>query len=240
VLVRDGNGLWRTARSGRGHTPAFAEDYANLADGLLAAYAALGRADDLQLALALVERLIADFWDDDSGTLFDTGAEHDRVVARPRSLLDNATPSASAVAADVLLRLSLLTGEADHDRRARRILRAVEPALARQPSAFGRMLSAADRALSEPIDAVIAGDPETAAAAALRQAVAQPYAPDLIIAPLAPGSPLAGWPLFRDKLGRDGAAIAYVCRGHACEAPTGDPTVAADQVAELGVSRAGS
>jgi uncharacterized protein YyaL (SSP411 family) len=240
VLVRDGTGLWRTARSGRAHTPGFAEDYANLADGLLAAYAALGGADDLQLALALVDRLIADFWDDASGTFFDASAEHDRAVTRPRSLLDNATPSANAVAADVLLRLSLITGEADYDRRARSILRAVEPALARQPSAFGRMLAAADRALSEPMDAVIAGDPDAPDAAALRRAVAQPYAPDLVIAPLAPESPLADWPLFRDKAARDGAATAYVCRGYACDAPTSDPTIAADQVAKLGVSRAGN
>jgi uncharacterized protein YyaL (SSP411 family) len=240
VLVRDGNGLWRTARDGRAHTPGFAEDYANVVDGLLASYAALGSADDARLAVALVDRLIADFWDDASGTLFDASAEHDRPVARPRSLLDNATPSANSVAADVLQRLALLTGEADYDRRARSILRAVEPALARQPSAFGRMLSAADRALSEQVDAVIAGDPVGTDARALRQAVSRPYAPDLVIAPFGPGSGLHDWPLFRDKLPRDDAATAYVCRGYACDAPTGDPRVAAEQVARLAVSRAGS
>ena len=240
VLVRDGSGLWRTARDGRAHTPGFAEDYANVADGLVASYAALGASDDLRLAIALVDRLIADFWDETSGTLFDSSAEHDRPVARPRSLLDSATPSSNAVAADVLQRLALLTGEADYDRRARSILRAVEPALARQPSAFGRMLSAADRALSEQVDAVIAGDPDGTDAQALRRAVSRPYAPDLVIAPFVPGSGLDDWPLFRDKLPRDDGATAYVCRGYACDAPTGDPQVAAEQVARLALSRAGS
>ena len=103
-------------------------------------------------------------------------------MARPRSIVDSATPSANAVAADVLLRLALLTGEADYDRRARSILRAVAPALDRQPSAFGRMLSAVDRSLSAPIDAVVAGDPTDEATAELRRAVAGPYAPDLVIA----------------------------------------------------------
>jgi uncharacterized protein len=240
VLLRDGDRLWRTARAGRAHTPGFAEDYANVADGLLAAHAALGRDEDLLLAVKLADRLIADFWDDESGTLFDASAEHDLAVARPRSLLDNATPSANAVAADVLLRLALLTGEADYDRRARSILRAVEPALARQPSAFGRMLCSADRALSEPTDVVIAGDPAAADAVALRLAVAGPYAPDLVIAPLSPGSELATWPLFQEKGLRDGAATAYVCRGYACDAPTSDPSVAAEQAAKLAVSPAGS
>jgi uncharacterized protein len=239
-LLRDGDRLWRTARAGRSHTPGFAEDYANVADGLLAAYAALGDTEDLQLAVRLVDRLLADFWDDASGTLFDTAVEHDQVVARPQSLLDNATPSANAVAADVLLRLALLTGEADYDRRARSILRAVAPAFERQPSAFGRMLSATDRALSPLLDAVIAGDPGEAAAVELRQSVARPYAPDLVIAPLAPDATTAAWPLFDGKVARDRAPTAYVCRGYACDAPTTDPAVAAEQVARLTVSPPGS
>ncbi|HYN62993.1 MAG TPA: thioredoxin domain-containing protein [Candidatus Limnocylindrales bacterium] len=239
-LLRDDDRLWRTARAGRSHTAGFAEDYANVADGLLAAYASLGDAADLQLAVRLVDRLLADFWDDASGTLFDTASEHDQAVARPQSLLDNATPSANAVAGDVLLRLALLTGEADYDRRARSILRAVAPTFERQPSAFGRMLSAADRALSPPLDAVIAGESGDPTAAELRRAVARPYAPNLVIAPLAPDAPTAAWPLFEGKVARDGAPTAYVCRGHTCDAPTSDPTVAAEQVARLAVSPAES
>jgi uncharacterized protein YyaL (SSP411 family) len=235
---RDDDRLWRTARDGKAHTPGFAEDYANLADGLLAAHAVSGEADDLSLAARLMNRLVADFWDDASGTLFDTAEEHDRAVARPRSILDSATPSANAVAADVLPRLALLSGEADHDRRARSILRAVTPALDRQPSAFGRMLSAADRSLSSPIDAVIAGDPADQGAVALRRAVAGPYAPDLVIA--GGDGRATEWPLFEGKVARDGMATAYVCRGYACEAPTGDPQEAAAQVARIALSPAGS
>ena len=232
-LLRDGDRLWRTARDGAAHTPGFAEDYANVADGMLAAYAALGRAEHLELATALMERAVAEFWDEASGTLFDTGPEHDRTVARPRSLLDGAVPSANAVAADVLLRLGLLLGEPDYDRRARSILRAVAPALDRQPTGFGRMLSATDRALGEPLDAVVAGEPGDERALALRRAVARPYAPDLVIAPLASGSRLEPLPLFAGKGMRDGLAVAYVCRSYACDEPTSDPDRAATQVAGL-------
>ena len=239
-LLRESDRVWRTARDGRAHTPGFAEDYANLADGLLAAHAAVGEADDLALAVRLMDRLIADFWDEASGTLFDTAEEHDRAVTRPRSIVDSATPSANAVAADVLLRLALLTGEPDYDRRARSILRAVAPALDRQPSAFGRMLSAVDRSFSAPIDAVIAGDPTDEATAALRHVVAGPYAPDLVIAHAPSDGSMAGWPLFEGKVPRDGMATAYVCRGYACEAPTRDPHEAAAQVARLALSPAGS
>ncbi|MDP9251062.1 MAG: thioredoxin domain-containing protein [Chloroflexota bacterium] len=236
-LLRDGDRLWRTARDGVAHTPAFAEDYANVADGLLAAYAAGGDPADLQLAESLIGRVVADFWDDESGTLFDTGPEHDAVVARARSLTDGATPGANSVAADVLLRLAVLTGEADHDRRARRILAAAAPALDRQPSSFGRMLSAADRALGETIDVVIAGEPDDPRAVVLRREAARPYAPDLIIAPLPVGDPLGERPLFVAKEARAGQPTAYVCRGYSCDSPTADPVEVARQLATMTATR---
>jgi uncharacterized protein YyaL (SSP411 family) len=152
-------------------------------------------------------------------------------VARPRSLIDGATPSANSVAADVLLRLALLTGQPDHDRRARSILRAAGLALERHPVQFGRMLAAADRALGEPIDAVIVG--EEPGALALRRAAAAPYQPDLVIAQLSSHDDTAGWPLFEGKTARDDIATAFVCRGYACEEPTQDPDRVRVQVAGL-------
>ena len=238
-LVRDDGRLWRTARDGVAHTPAFCEDYAQVADGLLAAYAALGDPAHLELAVALMNRCVADFWDDAGGTFFDTSDEHDRTVARPRAVVDGATPSANSVAADVLLRLALLTGEPGHDRRARSILRAAAPALDRHPAQFGRMLAAADRSLGEPIDAVVAGEADDPLATALRRAAAASYAPDLVIAPLPAGSAIATWPLFEGKTARDGVPTAFVCRGYACDEPTGDPELVVAQVAALLPAKAG-
>ena len=233
-LLRDGDRAWRTSRAGRSHTPGFAEDHLALADGLLVAHAALGSARALALALALARSAVRDFWDDEAGTFLDTSDEHDRTVVRPRGLVDNATPSANALGADVLQRLALLTGEADLDRRARSIVRAVQPALERQPSAFGRMLAAADRAMGEPIDVVVAASaPEDEAAMALRRAAAEPFVPDLVLASVVPGDPHAGWPLFADKLPRDGSAVAYACRGYACDAPTSEASELRAQVAGL-------
>ena len=232
-LLRDADRLWRTSRDGRSHTPAFCEDYANVADGLLAAYAALGDGSLLDLAQRLMDRAGRDFWDEASGTFADTGPEHEGMIIRPRSVIDSAVPSANSVAADVLLRLALLSGNADAARRAQSILRAVAPALERQPSAFGRMLSTADRALNQPLDAVVAGEAASDEALALRRAAVGPYAPDLVIAPLAPGDPHADWPLFAGKLARGGRATAYVCRGYACDEPTDDPALVVEQVVRL-------
>ncbi|HJP70609.1 MAG TPA: thioredoxin domain-containing protein [Candidatus Limnocylindria bacterium] len=233
-LVREGDRLWRTARSGRAHTPGFAEDYFAVADGLLVAHAALGESGPLLLARSLVDTAVRDFWDDEAGTFVDTSAEHDRTVAQPRGLIDNATPSANSMAADVLQRLALLTGDEDLDRRARSILRAVAPALDRQPSAFGRMLSAADRMLGEQIDVVVASGGAEDPGRALREAASAPYVPNLVLTSVASGDPQAGWPLYEGKTARDEAATAYACRGYACHEPTGDPARLAAQVTTLG------
>ncbi len=236
VLVRDGDRLWRTARDGRGRTPAFCEDAMAVADGLLTAHGALGTAEPLRLARALVDRAVGDFWDEAGGTFVDTSDEHDRTVAQPRGLVDNATPSANSLAADVLLRMGLLTGEADDARRAASILRTVGPALDRQPSAFGRMLCSADRALAEQIDVVVAADaPADDRAVALRQAAVAPYVPDLVLAGLASGDAHARWPLFEAKVAVEGNPTAYACRGYACDAPTDDPEQLRGQVASLAV-----
>ncbi|MGH2380496.1 MAG: thioredoxin domain-containing protein [Candidatus Limnocylindria bacterium] len=229
-LVRDGDRLWRTARDGRAHTPAFCEDYLALADGLLTAHAAIGEASPLLLARRLVETAMRDFWDAAAGTFVDTSAEHDRTVAQPRGLIDNATPSANSIGADVLQRLSLLTGEEEMARRAQSILRAVAPAMERQPSAFGRMLCAADRLLGEQIDVVVAGDPDSDDAHALREAAAAPFVPDLVLTGIADDDPQASWPLFVGKAARDGRVTAYACRGYTCDEPTRDPSRLADQV----------
>jgi len=155
-------------------------------------------------------------------------------VARPRGLVDNATPSANSIGADVLQRLALLTGDEELDRRARSILRAVAPALERQPSAFGRMLCAADRRLSEAIDVVVAAPAaDDPGARGLREAAAAPFAPNLVLTAVAPGDLHAGWPLYAGKQPRDGHATAYACRGYACDEPTTDAARLDEQVRAL-------
>ncbi len=236
-LVRDGDRLWRTSRAGRSHTPGVAADYDAVADGLLAAHAALGDATMLARAAALVDTAVTEFWDPASGTFTDTSAEHDRTVATPRGMFDNPTPSANAMAADVLSRLGMLRGDEDHDRMARSVVRAVAPALDRQPSGLGRMLCVADRLLGEQLDVVVAGTADDEAAVALRQAAAAPYAPDVVIASVAPGDGHADWPLFAGKVAAGGAATAYACRGYACDEPTSDPDRLAEQVRNLAAPR---
>ena len=86
----------------------FLEDYANLAEGLLALYQATFDPRWYQAARDLVDTSIALFWVAGEG-FYDTAADAERLIARPRDLSDNATPSGNGMMATVLLRLSGLS-----------------------------------------------------------------------------------------------------------------------------------
>ena len=51
------------------------------------------------------------FWDDEHGGVFTTGHDAEALIARPKDLMDNATPGANGLAAVGLLRLAALTGD---------------------------------------------------------------------------------------------------------------------------------
>ena len=60
-----------------------------------------------------------------------------------------------------------------------------------------------------------------------------PYAPDLVLTAVQPGSPHADWPLHAGKEPRQGRATAYACRGYRCDAPTDDAATLTAQVGAL-------
>ena len=48
------------------------------------------------------------FWDDADGGFFDTGRDHEALIARPKSVFDNAIPAGNSVAVSVLQRLAVI------------------------------------------------------------------------------------------------------------------------------------
>lgn len=96
------------------------EDYAFYLWGLLELYAANFSARILREAVALADRMIADFWDEEKGGFFDTAHGAERLIARAKNVYDGAIPSGNAVAALVLTRLGKLTGRQNYREIAQR------------------------------------------------------------------------------------------------------------------------
>jgi uncharacterized protein YyaL (SSP411 family) len=226
-LRTPGGRLVRSWREGRTGPKAFADDHAMLAEGLLTLYETTFDQRFFVVARQLADELIRLFADPEHGGFFQTGSDAERLVVRAKDLFDNAVPSANSVAADVLLRLALLTGEASYGEAGESALRLVRPLLARSPGGFGHALTAVDFLLSEPREVAIVGDPSSPDTRALVDVVRARFRPHLGVAVGAPGQDTRV-PLMEHRTAVEGAATAYVCRGFVCDRPVTAPSDLAD------------
>ena len=200
----------------------YLEDYADLIDGLIATYQASFEPRFLRAAFDLADDMLRLFWDDAIEGFFDTGSDHEALIARPRDLYDNATPSGTSVAAAVLLRLAVLAASPDYERRAVACLRAVAPAVERAPTAFGNLLTALDFNLARAQELALIWPKAPADAAPLLGVVRGAYLPNLLLVGAQAGEGDGLTPLLADRPALDGRATAYVCERFVCQAPTTD------------------
>ena len=213
--------LRHSYKDGRARINGFLEDYAYYVDGLVALYQATFERRWLDEARTLADQMVDLFADEEGGGFFDTSRDHEALISRPKDLYDSATPAANSVAADALLRLALLTGEASYERRATRSLEAISSAAARAPQAFGRWLCAIDFVLGEPVEIAFVGDPADAGTRRLLDTVWRQFLPNKVVALRRPDEP-SGLALLEQREMVGGKPTAYVCRNYACQAPTTD------------------
>jgi uncharacterized protein YyaL (SSP411 family) len=215
--------LRRTSRGGVvGHAMAVAEDYGDLAEGLLVLHQATGEARWLTAAGELLDVALARFADGNGG-FFDTADDAETLVQRPRDPTDNAAPSGASALANALLGYAALTGSPDHRVAAEAALGVAGALGERAPRFVGWALAAAEGLVAGPVQIAVVGDDEQLARAAWVHrppgAVVVCGEPDQQGVPLLAGRPLV-----------DGRPAAYVCRGMVCDLPV---TTREDLLAQL-------
>jgi uncharacterized protein YyaL (SSP411 family) len=225
--------LLRTWRAGTAKLKGYLEDYSMLIDGLLAVYAATFEPRFLKSAIELTDEMFEFFWDDDIQRFFDTGSDHEALITRPREIYDNATPSGTAVAIDVLLRLAALTGNEAYERRGVAGLNNLAAVMEQAPTAAGRALCALDFDMARRIELAIVWPNDVAEAKPLLDIVRRPYNPNLVLAGAKAGEADDLSPLLQDRPAIDGKVTAYVCEHFTCQAPTTDPAELDRQLQEL-------
>ena len=215
-LWRDGR-LLATSKDGRGHLPAYLDDYAFLADALLELLQTRWRTSDLVFAQELIAVLLSRFEDAHGGGFFFTADDHEKLIHRSKSFSDDALPSGNAVAAAVLGRIGFLVGNLAYLDAAERTFKAAWSSLQQYPQGHMAMLNALEERLSAPQIVIVRGD--AGAATQWSRQLQALYAPQRMIFAIPDGEQLP--PALAEKAAR-GAPVAYLCRGMTCSAPLTD------------------
>ncbi|MEV5747698.1 thioredoxin domain-containing protein [Actinoallomurus sp. NPDC052308] len=219
---RDGR-LLRTSRAGSPGTNAgVLEDYADLAEGLIALYGVTGDAGHARFAGELLDVVLERF-PDGRGGFYDTADDAERLWKRPQDPTDNATPSGRFAAAGALLSYAALTGSARHREAALAALGPVTPMAQRHARFAGWGLAVTEAALAGPLEIAVAGPAEDPRTRDLHRAALLSPLPAVV----AVG---AGVPLLEGRAPVDGRPAAYVCRDFTCRLPVTEVGALQEQI----------
>ncbi len=152
-MLRDGQ-LLRTYRAGQAKTPGYLDDYVYFIEALLELHQATDQPRWLTAARSLADRLLADFQDREAGGFFFTSNDHEDLMVRSKHLAGGGNlPGPNGVAAQVLIELGELTGQAVYRDAAEQTLTALTGLMAQQPYAAEHLLIATSRLLETATDA---------------------------------------------------------------------------------------
>ena len=227
-MVRDGR-VMRSHKEGVTRIGGFLEDHAAVALGFLAVYEMTFDEQWIERARQVADAMIEWFWDDQTGAFFDTARDAEQLITRPRDVTDNATPSGTSLAVELLLHLAELQQDADYRRRAAFTLESMTEPMTRFPTAFGHLLGCTDMEVNGAIEVALVGKTSSAKFKALERAVAEQYVPSLVLAGGEAGG-VALVKLLEDRPLVDGQPTAYVCRSYSCDRPVTEPAALSEQL----------
>jgi uncharacterized protein YyaL (SSP411 family) len=207
--------LLASYKDGRAHLNAYLDDYAFLLDAGLELLQARWRAGDLNFLIELTETLLDHFEDKTGGGFFFTSDDHERLIHRPKPASDEAIPAGNGVAAQALLRLGHLLGATHYLDAAHNTLAVLYRDIERYPSMHNSLLVAVEEYLYPTQTIVIRGNTETLPVWQAR--CIQYYAPRRLVMAIPEHAKELPGVLAQRTMKND--VTAYLCAGHACEAP---------------------
>ncbi len=226
--LRAKNGrLLKRYRKGDAGLPAHLNDYAFVVWGFLELYEASFKTIYLQEAIRLNNQMIKRFWDHQSGGLFMTADDGEKLLIRNKAIYDGAIPSGNSVAVLNLLRLGHITGNQDYLQKAGSIGKAFSGSVNRYPQGHAHLMVALEYALHPNYEVVIAGKPGAKDTRAMLAALRQRFLPGKVVV-LRPADTRAAAEIIRMApytqfmVPKDGKATAYVCTDFVCKLPTTD------------------
>ena len=225
-LKDDRGRLLHRFRDGEAAIAGMLEDVAFLTFGLIELYEASRKPAYLEQALALTRESLVHFWDHEHGGFFTSADDGEQLLVRQKEVLDGAIPSGNSMALLNLLKLSLLTGDADLESAADQLARAFAGTVRQLPAGCTFLLCGLDLALGPANEVVIVGQEKAADAREMLNVLDTTYLPRTVhlLKTGDTSDELFSLAAFtRDLHMQNEQATAYVCRGQRCERPVTDP-----------------
>jgi hypothetical protein len=232
-MVKDGR-LQRTWLAGEAGIPAFLEDHAFLAAGLLDLHEATFEPRWLEAAVDLCERQERLFGDA-AGAWFQSAGDHDRLLAREKPTHDGAEPSGASVAVLNALRLHAFTADEAWWRVAAGALRHYAGALQAQPTSLAELLLAVDFATDSAREVVIVWPDGTPPPEPFLAVLRRTFLPNRALSGGAESDLARVGRTATVAAGKAAARgpTAYVCERGACRLPAISPEKLASQLATV-------
>jgi len=208
----DSAALYHTYKNEVAKYPAFLDDYAYLVQAAILLQEGTGEMRYLTHAKELVNYVVENFSDTETGFFFFTNKAQEDVIVRKKEVYDGATPSGNSTMAANLLYLALVFDEPAWRDQAGKMLASLSTAILKYPGSFGVW---AGCLLSQAygINEIVLTGRETGK---LRQEVLGEYIPNKVFQ--SAGAPAAGFPLLEGK-DYEKAVLAYLCRAYSCQEP---------------------
>ena len=208
--------------------PGLASDHAAMIRAALALHEATGEIEYFDRALGWQATLDRHYANAETGGYFLTADDAEGLVVRPSATTDDASPNANAVAAQNLVRLSVLSGQLAWREQADKLFEGI---LSRAgDNLFGHLalLNALDLRLGGA-EIVVTGE-DAQARALLAAARKLPFLDRVVVRAAAT---LRATRVGQEKIAASTESAAFICLGETCSLPVREPEAIADAVAAM-------
>ena len=200
----------------------FLDDYAFVADGLIALYQVTFEEKWLHLANQLIQYTLEHFYDQKEKFFFYTPASSE-LIARKKELFDNVIPASNSAMARNLHKLGVLLEKADYTELAKGMLSRMLPLVKQYPTdTTNWAVLATEMSLPMAEVAIVGADYREMASELI-----QHYHPNKVVLGTKDQSDL---PLLRERHTEDNQTTLYVCYDKTCQLPVHAVSEALEQL----------
>jgi hypothetical protein len=209
--------MQETGIDGGAKIPAFLDDYAYIIDAMIQLQEVTGEPSWLLKARKLLEEVITNFSEEDSGYFFYTHKGQDDVIVRKREVMDSALPSGNSVMAANLLYLGTVFDVQEWKQRATFNVAGLKDVIIRYTGSFGIWATLLNACTYQQYEIVLAGEKSDEK----HSAFLKEFIPNRVFQQASVSQ--FDFPLLRNKP-IQGPAWYFLCRDYTCQQPVSEVT----------------